>query len=332
MPATSSQYSLKRLFHPITDQLEVLEDRLPGYLNCRSPVAQKILAHTFDSRGKRIRPALFLLAAKIFRINSPFLYQMAAVCEYVHTASLLHDDVLDEADVRRNRPTPHTLWGKSNTILVGDLMYSRASHLMADTGKLDIVKAFAHAIERMSEAEICQLENTNCFSLDRSTYLEIIQGKTAQLISASLAAAGILAEASLEKIKALEGFGMAIGLAFQLLDDALDYQSDTKTLGKKNFTDLEEGKVTYPLIFARDQANQADKLLLEELFVAKTNSDERNQQVKDLLVKYNGIEETITYAEQLTTEGIELIQSVFPESDEREQLLSLAYALIFRNY
>jgi octaprenyl-diphosphate synthase len=320
---------LSRALAPVRPKLEELADCLTGFLPPESQTACAIVDHVFASGGKRIRPALYFLAARMAGYDGPQLYPMAAVTEFVHTASLLHDDVVDDSTVRRNRPTSNNIWGDESAVLVGDLIYSRASEMMADTGSLEIVRTFARAIRLMSEGELYQLENIfdREFSIER--YLRIIEYKTAVLIAASCKTSGLLANCRPDQIQALSTFGSSVGMAFQLVDDALDYLGSREIFGKPTLSDLLAGKITLPvLLLARelDQSRRADLIRIVEngqIGAAEV------EWVAGMVEEFGTADATISKAREYT----DLAQNslvVFPDSVEKSELLSLADTLVWR--
>ena len=233
--------------------------------------------------------------------------------------------------MRRGKPSGNSIWGDEVAVLMGDLIYSRASEMMAATGNLEIVKTFANAIKVMSEGEILQLENLYNLKMSQETYFKILSAKTGALIGSACKASGLLAAASPEQITALFEFGKYVGIAFQLIDDAIDYTSTTEDLGKNQFTDIEEGKLTLPLLMLLEKAS-TDEIKQIESCVHKeklTRSD--TNCLLELLSHYQTPQETLKIAHQYTVRAIDYL-NIFPESEERSWLQGLATILTKRHF
>jgi len=315
---------------PVSKELECLEPKLMEYSHCPEGTSRDILEHVFYAGGKRIRPALYFFCARLCHYQGDHLYPVAAVCEYVHTASLLHDDVVDNSSLRRNKPTSNSIWGDQASVLVGDLIYSRASELMALTGSLEIVETFASAIRLMSAGELLQLEqNFTITDASEQAYFRILTAKTAKLISASCKAPAILAGASRETVDALDTFGSSLGLAFQLVDDALDYLGEDGVVGKSTLADFREGKMTYPVLLLNSLATDNE---LEEMAAAMNQrpiSEEGVRLVAGLVEKYQTAEKTIELAHKYTDDAVCAL-GIFPESPAKDSLERIAYSLVGR--
>ena len=329
---SSQQNAFSEFLSPIQEELILFESKLLELLEVKAETSKKIIHHFFKQKGKRIRPALFLSLSKSLGYKGEHLYTMACVSEYVHTASLLHDDVVDDSETRRGYQTAHTLWGRPSTILVGDLIYAQASELMTQTGKLEIVSSYANAISKMSEGEIIQLENIFNPDITEETYTKIISYKTASLLSATCKTAAILSKASQEKIEALENFAHALGISFQLVDDALDYTTSQNLLGKKRLKDLEEGKVTLPLILLLKKASFQEKEKIRSIFKKKLFSEMDLTYIYERIKHYQTTEETLERARILTEESIKKLDKAFIEKDSFSTLKDLARNLAHRAY
>jgi octaprenyl-diphosphate synthase len=256
------------------------------------------------------------------------LIPIAAVCEYVHSASLLHDDVIDNSSLRRNKPTANRIWGDEASVLVGDLVYSRASEMMAESGSLELVKTFAKAIRLMSEGELLQLENVFNMDIAEETYLRIVENKTAVLISACCRAAGLLAEAEDKTVDLLATYGRSVGMAFQLVDDALDYTVSEERMGKPTGHDLIEGKITMPVIKLREKAS-TDEWQQVMQFSKSEFSQQGIDYVRSLVDKYQTVSQTLDRARELSDTAIAALDGL-PESDLKESLKSLTSYLLWR--
>ena len=314
---------------PVRDDLTELNARIISYVPTHTRTADQILNHIFGAGGKRIRPALFFMAAKVLGYRGDHYYPIGAVTEFVHTASLLHDDVIDNATTRRGMPTANYRWGDQASVLVGDLIYSRASEMMAATGDMEVVNTFARAIRLMSDGELLQLENVYNADISESTYFRILECKTAVLISAACRSAGLLARSSVGTIDTLTQFGHNVGLAFQLIDDALDYTGMGDVVGKDTMSDLIEGKVTLPVILVMQEGAPEDRQLIIDTLASTEISREQVAKVAELVEKYETAEKTVERAQRYTRLAMEALYKL-PASAERDDLENLASKLLYR--
>lgn len=314
---------------PVADDLEELNRRLLDFIPIETDSARAVLRHVFGSGGKRIRPALYFMCCRMLGYRGDHYYSIAAVTEFVHTASLLHDDVVDNSTLRRNKPTANSIYGDETSVLVGDLVYSTASEMMAATGDMEIVRTFARAIRLMSDGELLQLESLYKPGLAETTYLRILECKTAILIEAACKSAGLLARLPLERIQALARFGHGVGMAFQLIDDALDYTGSETLIGKATLSDLAEGKVTMPVIMLMKALPAADRERLAKAMTAQTIEAATVREVAELIERYGTAEQTVERAETYTQVAMDALLS-FPPSSDRDVLETLANRLLFR--
>ena len=215
----------------------------------------QVAEYIVGAGGKRLRPMLLLLAAGALNHRGPDAHQLAAVVEFIHTATLLHDDVVDESDLRRGRKTANAVWGNAASVLVGDFLYSRSFQLMVELDDMRIMRILADTTNTIAEGEVLQLLNIGNADVSESAYLAVIERKTAVLFAAATELGGILGGLPEKQVDALRRYGMELGYAFQIADDLLDYTSDAGTLGKNIGDDLAEGKPTLPLIYALEKAN-----------------------------------------------------------------------------
>lgn len=314
---------------PVTDCLKVFTPHLKDLLEANTVSSRHIIDHVFSGGGKRIRPALYFFASRLVRYEGIHLMPIAAVCEYVHTASLLHDDVIDNSSLRRGKPTPNTIWGDESAVLVGDLIYSRASELMAETGSLEIVSMFARAIRLMSDGELLQLEHLYNPLMPENAYYKIIEHKTAVLLAAACRAPAVLGGAAKSACDALSTFGRCLGYAFQLLDDALDYSGTESMFGKKTLSDLPEGKVTLPVILLKSLATAEEWSFVEALIHSEEITPESMTKVLDLVNKYDTAGKTLEEASNWTDRALSALEH-FPESEARREMETLARRLLMR--
>jgi len=329
-PGDLAKSLVSEAIKPVAEELADLEPKLMEYSQCPDGTSKDMLSHVFYAGGKRIRPALYFFCARLCKYSGEHLLPVAAVCEYVHTASLLHDDVVDNSSLRRNKPTSNSIWGDQASVLVGDLIYSRASELMAMTGSLEIVETFAGAIRLMSAGELLQLEqNFTITDASEQAYFKILTAKTAKLIAASCKAPAILADSSRDVVNALDTFGASLGLAFQLVDDALDYLGVDGVVGKSTLADFREGKMTYPVLLLKKMADDSELEQLTDALNQRPITDEGIKFVAGLVEKYDTAEKTIELAHKYTEEAVRALE-LFPESPAKDSLERIAYSLVGR--
>jgi octaprenyl-diphosphate synthase len=327
--AAARDFSLERALAPVQDDIHQLNSNLSGYLPSESRTSKAIVDHVFASGGKRIRPALYFFVSRMLGYRGPHLYPIAAVAEFVHAASLLHDDVIDNSTLRRNKPTANSIWGDQAAVLTGDLIYARASEMMAETGSLEIVSEFARAIRLMSEGELIQLENVFNANVPVSVYLKILDCKTAVLIAAACRSAGVLGGADLKQRDALSKFGQRVGVAFQLIDDALDYLNSREKSGKPTLADLREGKVTMPVIMLRDLISSEERRRFEVALATEVVPGDEIEWIASLVERHGTAVKTIEMATRWTLEAVDCL-SVFSDSVARRDLEALAMKLVRR--
>lgn len=320
---------ISEALEPVHGELIELNTHIAHLTGAQTLTAKDVIGHVFSGGGKRIRPALFFFTSKLVHYEGPHRLNMAAVCEFVHSASLLHDDVIDNSTLRRNKPTANSIWGDEASVLTGDLIYARASEMMAATGSLEIVSMFARAIRLMSEGELLQLEHLYNPEMPEKAYFDILENKTAVLLSAVCRAPAVLANRPKLECDALETFGRCVGFAFQLLDDALDYAGTPEIFGKKTLADLPEGKVTLPIMLLRAQATAEEWRPIEKIIRKMEISPRDMAGVQAWIDHYDTAGQTLEKAQQYTTMALEALQ-VFPPSAEREDLERLASRLLMR--
>jgi octaprenyl-diphosphate synthase len=297
--------------------LEMTDDILINRLNSNVELINQMSHYIINSGGKRIRPLLLLLCARATSYSGKDHHAMAVVIELIHTATLLHDDVVDESVTRRGQNTANELWGNAPSVLVGDFLYSRAFEIMVEPNSMEIMRVLSKATNQISEGEVLQLLNIRNAKVSRSEYFEVIEQKTACLFKAACQIAGILSESSEELITALGSFGMHLGNAFQIIDDNLDYESDSSMIGKEIGDDLSEGKVTLPMIYALEQTTGKENKILTN---AITEADASNiDNIVDILVNVNAFEFSRNVAKDESIKALNSLK-VIPESNYRSAL------------
>jgi octaprenyl-diphosphate synthase len=240
----------------ITDDMQTVDRVIRTRLHSDVVLIRQVAEYIIGAGGKRMRPALTLLAGRALGYEGSYLHELAAMIEFIHTATLLHDDVVDESDLRRGRDTANALFGNAAAVLVGDFLYTRAFQMMVETQNMRILEVMAEATNIISEGEVLQLLNIGNTDIDETQYLQVIQYKTAKLFEAAARVGALIAAATPEQEQALADYGMHLGTAFQIIDDVLDYSGDAETIGKSLGDDLAEGKPTLPLIYTMRQGNE----------------------------------------------------------------------------
>lgn len=270
----------KDILSDYREDLDRINSELKAFPRSGVSLIEEMGNHVLLAEGKRLRPLLFIMCCRLLEFERSDLFRIAAIFEYIHAASLLHDDVIDNSQVRRKRPSANSLWGNHAAVLEGDFLYSKAMTLAVETGSIEFLRVLTRATADMSEGQILELERSRDWDLTRETYLEIIKGKTASLISAAASSAGIIAGAGMETVDALAAFGLNVGMAFQLIDDLLDYVSREDVFGKPVGKDLKEGKVTLPVIYTLMELNK-DK---RDRIKASFSWDDPRQEVLDGII------------------------------------------------
>ena len=241
-------------YQVVADDFAAVDGIIRKQLTSRVPLVEKIGDYITSAGGKRLRPLLVLLSGSALGHQGDQLRLLAAIIEFLHTSTLLHDDVVDMSGMRRGRSTANALWGNAPSVLVGDFLYARSFEMMVELGSMPVMRIISQATRVIAEGEVLQLSKVRDASTTEAIYMEVIRGKTAMLFEASSHSAATLAGATAEQCEALRTFGDQLGIAFQLVDDLLDYQGDAETLGKNVGDDLAEGKPTLPLIYTMREA------------------------------------------------------------------------------
>ena len=257
-----------------------------------APRIPEVTRHLVEAGGKRLRPMLTLAAARLFGYSGDHHVRLAATVEFIHTATLLHDDVVDESAQRRGRPTANLLWDNKSSVLVGDYLFSRSFQLMVETGSLRVLDILANASATIAEGEVLQMTAATDLRTDENVYLQVVRGKTAALFSAATEVGGVIAGASEEQVKALFDYGDSLGIAFQIADDLLDYQGDSKATGKNVGDDFRERKLTLPVIKAVAQSTPEERAFWERTIEKGRQQDGDLDQALGLMNKYATLEET----------------------------------------
>ncbi len=317
----------ERLFSRITGDLASIEEALRENLTPHLGLVKETAGHLIFAGGKRLRPLLILLCSRLCGRNDSFIIKFATIFEFLHTATLLHDDIIDDASVRRGKPVAHKLFGASITVLVGDFLLARALSIASETRNPEIIGLIANVTEQMSQGEIHQLMKKGDTGLTEAEYMEVIHRKTGVLIQGACQAGAMLAGAPEHAVSALGSFGKHTGLVFQIADDVLDYIADTKKLGKKVGADLREGKLTLPVIYALSKAGSRDKKIMEKIILDPDFSPQDFETLVNLIKDYGGITYATDLARRHLAEAKKSLE-IFHDSPEKETLELIAeYAL-----
>ncbi|CAN5173033.1 polyprenyl synthetase family protein [soil metagenome] len=260
------------------------------------PLIPALGRHLIAAGGKRLRPLLTVAAARLAGAEDDNCLKLAAAVEFIHSATLLHDDVVDGSERRRGKIAAHLIWGRSSAVLVGDFLFARSFELMVETGSLRALNILAHAASVIAEGEVLQLTRAHDLNLDQATYLQIIQAKTAELFAAAAESGAVSAGASEKNVQALRGYGLDLGLAFQLVDDALDYGGSNDKLGKNAGDDFREGKATLPLLLAIARSGPREASFWERA-IGRLEQDESDfKRARELIVGTGALETTLDIA------------------------------------
>jgi octaprenyl-diphosphate synthase len=318
---------LEEVFRLYEQELKIVEDRIKNLFKSHAFTIPLIGNHILDGGGKRLRPLILLLSAEIADYKGDSRLTLAGIIESIHTASLLHDDVIDGAEIRRGKSPAHSIWGNQVVILVGDFLYSNALRLAVQQKSQRIMEILSEATTRMTEGEILQLIKTGDPNITEGEYLDIISAKTAVLISAACRIGAILGSLPEDKENALARFGINTGIAFQMADDILDYMADEGKLGKRLGKDLKEGKITLPLIYLLKAASDTE---IEEVKnIIKDGLKKRGlKRILKLFVKYNTIELSLKKAQNFISDAKTEL-TIFPDSPAKKALFTIAdYSLL----
>jgi octaprenyl-diphosphate synthase len=291
------------------------------------PLVGQVAQYIISAGGKRLRPVILLLTSGSLGYQDAHKYSLAAVVEFIHTATLLHDDVVDESTLRRGRPTANENFGNPASVLVGDFLYSRAFQMMVEVGSMRIMQVLADATNTIAEGEVLQLMNMHDASLDEAAYLHVIRSKTAKLFEASSRLAAILANAPSALEEACAEYGQALGTAFQVIDDVLDYEGNATEMGKNLGDDLREGKATLPLILAMQKGTAEQRALIQKAI--ETGSVDQLSSVIAIVRETGALEASRKAAMAEAQRAIDAAQYL-PEGEYKDALVSLASQLLER--
>ncbi|MDM7322152.1 MAG: octaprenyl diphosphate synthase [Gammaproteobacteria bacterium] len=313
--------NLEQVRNITADDMARVNQLIERSLHSDVALIRQIATYIIHGGGKRLRPLLHLLAARAAGYTGEHHYTLAAVIEFIHTSTLLHDDVVDESGMRRGRKTANALFGNAASVLVGDFLYSRAFQLMVSVGSMRVMEILADATNIIAEGEVMQLMNCHDPDTTEARYMEVIRCKTAQLFEAAARLGAVLAKAAPEIEAALATYGLHLGNAFQLMDDALDYEADPKKLGKNVGDDLAEGKPTLPLIHALRHADPEQAAVIRQAI--EQGGVDSLPVVREAIAKADSLAYTVRLAMNEAEQAIAAL-AILPPSPQREALKSIA--------
>lgn len=320
---------IERIRSFIAQDMSAVDAVIRQKLHSQVALINQVSEYIIHNGGKRLRPALVILSAGIFGYSGQHHHHLAAVVEFIHTATLLHDDVVDESQLRRNKATANALFGNAASVLVGDFLYSRAFQMMVEVNSMRVMQVLSDATNIIAEGEVLQLLNCRDPEVEEENYLRVIRFKTAKLFEAAARLGAILGNATQAEEEALAIYGMHLGTAFQLIDDLLDYSGDHQDTGKNLGDDLAEGKPTLPLIYAMRAGSEQQANIIRDAI--KTGGESGFQTVLDIIQETGAL----TYARQRAQTEAEIASkaiTMLPDSSYKECLLELANFAVTRNH
>ena len=327
MPLNKPHDQLANIFiHDMDAVDKLIKQRMASK---EAPRIPEVTAHLIDAGGKRLRPMLTLAAAKMCGNKTPYHIHLAATVEFIHTATLLHDDVVDESQQRRGRPTANLLWDNQSSVLVGDYLFSRSFQLMVETGNLRVLDILANASAKIAEGEVLQLTVAQNLNTSEDTYLKVIRGKTAALFEAACKVGGVISYADEKIIDALAAYGDALGISFQITDDLLDYAGESSNLGKSIGDDFRERKMSLPLIKVLTKADQKEKNFWIRTIEKGDQQDDDLDHALELMIKHGALEETRKDALYWANKAKQAMNTL-PESEIRNALMDLSDYVVRR--
>jgi len=325
-----SSLDLAQIFEPIRADLEAVEQEFLRHVESRVDLIPQIGRYIQTSGGKRIRPAVVLMASRLAGYTGDKAVMYASVVEFIHVATLIHDDIVDEAELRRGRLSVHSRWGNDVTVLVGDYLYIKSMALALTQDSLDLVRVLCDVTLRMIEGELYQLTKTGDVGISEEEHFDIIRRKTAYLFGGCAQIGGVLGGVPKNQELALREDGFNLGVAFQLVDDLLDFTADQEVLGKPIGGDLREGKVTLPIIYLLQRAGEEADTLVRRVVAERSVTPEDWREIRRLLVEHRVIDSAYEKATEVAEEAKQQL-AIFPPSPERDALIALPDFVLSRD-
>ena len=327
----SRKPSLDALLALVTGDLEQVNREILRRMDSRVELIPKLAGHIIAAGGKRLRPMLTLAAARMCGYPGERHVLLAACVEFIHTATLLHDDVVDESDLRRGNATANVVWGNQASVLVGDFLFSRAFQLMVEDGSLEVLRILANASAVIAEGEVLQLITSNDTATSEDAYLDVITAKTAALFAAACRVGAVVADRPKVEAEALESFGRNLGIAFQLVDDALDYSARQATLGKTVGDDFKEGKITLPVVLAYRRGDEAERAFWRRTLESLEQQPGDLAKAQGLMDRHGALRDTVERARHYGAIARDAL-ALFPDSEIKQALAETIEFCIERAY
>jgi octaprenyl-diphosphate synthase len=319
---------MDRFLDRFNSQFEAIQAELRRSVENGSPLVKEIASYALMGQGKRLRPLLFVLSSNLCGVEGQRIYRFSTIFELIHTASLLHDDVLDNAALRRNKPSVPQVWGNPAAVLGGDYLYALATIIGTECNNLEAIRSLSEALKKMVEGQFLEMSHTQDWGVTQENYLEIITAKTAVLMSAACSFGALLAEEP-EMAEHLGEFGLNLGIAFQLMDDILDYTSSEEEFGKPVGKDLREGKITLPLIYFLAECSKAEADKLQDLFKNREANDEDYKRLIAMVRAGEAVQKVHTKTKAYVERAVSFLDPL-PENPAKRDLLGLAGYILTR--
>ena len=319
---------IKEIKKPIVDEMNLFENKFKKSLKTTVPLLDKIMHYIIKRKGKQMRPMFVFLCAKLFGETKESAYTAASLIELLHTATLVHDDVIDESNFRRGVFSINALWKNKISVLVGDFLLSRGLLLAVEKNEFELLKIVSHAVKDMSEGELLQIEKTRKLNITEEVYFEIIKKKTATLISACCAAGASSSQTSSENISQMKIFGEKVGIAFQIKDDLFDY-TQSPLIGKPTGLDIREKKMTLPLIYTLNQVNKKEKSFIINTIKNDSKNSKKVEQIINLVKENKGVEFAENKMNEYYSESIKILEK-FDDNEAKDSLKKLVEFVVKR--
>ncbi|MBV8059974.1 MAG: polyprenyl synthetase family protein [Alphaproteobacteria bacterium] len=327
----SADRALEVLTGLVADDVRAVNQLIIRRMESRVPLIPQLAGHIIAAGGKRLRPILTLAASKLCGYDGQRHLKLAACVEFIHTATLLHDDVVDASDLRRGGPSANALFGNEASVLVGDFLFSRAFELMVEDGSIDVLRILSNASAVIAEGEVLQLSTAHNSATSEQAYLEVVRAKTAELFAAACRIGAVVAGRPQAEEEALRTYGLNLGIAFQIVDDVLDYAAVQERLGKTVGDDLREGKMTLPVILAIHRGNEAERSFWRRVLDEADYRDGDLPHAQDLIRRYNTLRDAIDRARHYGAIARDAL-GLFPDSPVRQALLDIIDFTVEREF
>lgn len=322
---------LQKLKSLMIEELDKVDELIFSLVESKVHLIPDISKHTISSGGKRLRPLLTLASANLCNYKGDAHVEMAACVEFMHTATLLHDDVVDKSKLRRGASTANSLWGNKESVLVGDYLLAKAFQLMGKAQSLEVYKVLSNAASVISEGEVMQLAHVGIDeNHSEEKYFGVIKAKTAELFAAACEIGAIIADEPLEKRKALRDYGMSLGIAFQIVDDALDYSSSHEVMGKNVGDDFKERKITLPVIISYAKSDENERKFWDRTINDGIQHKDDLNQALSIIKAHNAIDESLKVAKSIANSAIGCV-SIFPDSEVKATMIDILDFVVNRN-